>query len=157
MGKAIEENQKEGRFAILGVMLAEQSIPWPKRGEAEKELCEREGWSLQEIPSMRLGQPVMIEAMCRGQLAVNHMMDDEGFAISLSESGWRISYGGRVFARCGDAMQAAEAMMAEPIDWNIIESRGFNDDHRRILKAILEDAEKRGEIMLDRVFPNYDS
>lgn len=92
--------------------------------------------------------------MCRGELAVNLMMDDEGFAISLANTGWRISYSGSVFARCSDAMHAAEAMMAGHPDWAAAQSRGFDDKHRRVLKEIIGAAEKRGEIMLDRVYPD---
>lgn len=142
------------QFATIGLTAADQSIPWPKRGEAEKALCEREGWERRQIPAQRLGQPVTIEAMCCGELAVNLMMDDEGFAISLARTGWRISYGGSVFARCADAMLAAETMMTEHTDWSAVQSQGFDDKHRRVLKVIIEEAEKRGEIMLDRVFPD---
>lgn len=142
------------QVAMFGLKFADPSIEWPKRGDAEKELCERYGWTRRIIPSLRRGQPVTIEAMCSGELAVNVMMDDEGFAISLADSGWRISYNGGVFARCADAMRAAEAMMAECADWTSVQSRGFSDEHRSVLKRIIEAAEKRGEIMLTRVFPD---
>ncbi len=140
-------------YAFIGVTVADPSIAWPKRGEAEKHFCERDGWEFRKIPSVSRGRPIKIDAMCNGVLAVNIMIDDEGFAISLASTGFRISYGGSVFARCDDAMQAAETMMAEHPDWESIQSRGVNDMHRSVLRGIIKAAEKRGEIMLDRVYP----
>jgi len=87
------------------------------------------------------------------ELAVNVMLEGEGFAICLAHSGYRISYGGRVFARCEDAMRAAELMAASSSDWSICEVAPFNADQLDALRNIMRDAERRGEILIDRVFP----
>lgn len=93
-------------------------------------------------------------AMCRDPLAVNVMAEGEGFAICLSATGYRISYGGRVFARCVDAMVAAEAMLCADLDWAAVPKSGLTPRQRSSLKAIFEGAEVRGEILLDRIFPS---
>lgn len=139
----------------IGVSFADPSIPWPQRGSGETSLCEREGWTRQSIPVTIRGDLTTMEAMVNGQLAVNVMIEDVGFAISLAETGWRMSYYGRVFARCADAMVAAEAMMRENQSWHETIERGhYSDEQIRIIKRITDAAEQRGEILLDRVFPS---
>jgi hypothetical protein len=139
---------------VFGLGFADPSIPWPARGSAEKELCERDGWERRTIPTIDRGAPSSVEAMCRGQFAVNRMLGgDEGFAISLSASGYRLSYGGCVFARCADAMVAVEALMAAHEDWTQAEREGLSDAHRSAMRTTIKASERRGEIMLDRVYP----
>ncbi|BCH33156.1 hypothetical protein MesoLjLc_50860 [Mesorhizobium sp. L-8-10] len=142
-------------IAIIGLKFADQSIPWPERGSAETVLCDRPGWERHTIPVVSRGPETSVEAMCRGELAVHLMLGgDEGFAISLANGGWRISYGGSVFARCADAMAAAEAMMEASSDWSACPKVGFSAAQCEALRAIIEKAERRGEIMLDRVYPS---
>ena len=141
--------------AFIRAQFADPTIPWPERGSAEKELCYKEGWERRIIQTTSQGEPTTIEAMCKGSLAVNLMLgEDEGFAISLADSGWRISYNGSVFAKCADAMAAAESMMMQCEDWRSVQFVGFTAQHKVALKTIIEDAEKRGEILLDRVYPS---
>jgi len=142
-------------FAVIRMQKADPTINWPKLGSAETKLCERDGWHRCDIPVLTVDGKTHIESMTRGQLAVHLMLgEDEGFAIALSDTGWRISYGGSVFARCNDAMVAAEAMLENCPDWIEVRRRGFNDHHRQVLKEIITAAEKRGEIMPLRVFPS---
>ncbi len=138
----------------VALFKADHTIKWPDRGSAERSLCSRDGWEMRVIPVIDNGQPSTMETMCRDELAVNLMLGgDEGFAISLAVSGFRISYGGRVFARCADAMVAAEAMMASTTDWTSCEAHGYSKAQIAALKAVMEAAERRGEIMLDKVYP----
>jgi hypothetical protein len=142
------------RVMLIPLRAADPLIQWPARGGAETELCGRDGWERREIPTVDGGRAATMAAMCRGELAVNRMLGgDEGFAISLAASGFRISFGGAVFARSTDAMVAAEAMLAACGDWTSCETADFGDHHRQALRAIIKAAERRGEIMLDRVYP----
>src|SRR5438128_2106644 len=139
---------------VFKMTAADPTIPWPARGSAEKALCDRPGWDRRTIPVIDGGAPSIMEAMCCGELAVNLMLrDDEGFAICIAATGWRISYGGRVFARCADAMVAAEAMMEAAPNWALCQTRPFTDAQALTLKSIMEAAERRGEILLDQVWP----
>ncbi len=141
--------------ALLGLSVADPSIPWPPRGSGETRLVDREGWEFRVIPATIRGKPATLEAMCRGELAVNVMIEGEGFAICVASTGWRISHSGRVFARCVDAMRAAEAMMDGDDEWSAIQSRdNFTPRQLALGKAITGEAERRGEILLDRVFPS---
>ncbi len=140
--------------AVLGLSPADPSIPWAPRGSAETALCERDGWERRQIRTVDCGKPTTMPAMVRESLAVNRMLHgDEGFAICLSATGCRISYGGSVFARCAAAMAAAEAMLSSCSDWDSVQTRGYTDAQRRALQTIIEAAEQRGEILLDKVFP----
>lgn len=141
------------QFTMFGVEFADPTIPWPERGSGGRELTARAGWERQTISTMIRGEPAQIEAMCREPLAVNVMVEGEGFAICLAASGWRISFGGRVFARCDDAMRAAEALMVADQAWSAVPRSDFSQHQIATLKAIVEAAERRGEILLDRVFP----
>lgn len=139
---------------IVMLEVADQTIPWPERGAAEKQLSERPGWDRRQIPTVSRGKAITIEAMCCGDLAVNLMLDgDEGFAISLAATGWRISHGGRVYARCGDAMTVAEQMMAQADGWVEAETGGYTDHHCAVLKRLTDEAERAGRVLLDRVYP----
>jgi hypothetical protein len=141
-------------IALFILSAADASIPWPARGSAEKTLCDRTGWERRTIATQRRGEPIQIEAMCRGELAVNQMLDgDEGFAICLSATGFRLSCNGCVFARCADAMASAEAMMEACSDWGVAQRNGYTDAQCEAFRAIVKAAERRGEIMLDRVYP----
>ncbi len=91
--------------------------------------------------------------MCFGQLAVNVMLEGEGFAICLADTGWRISYGGAVFATCVAAMAAAEAMLSACPVWTNARECGFTEQQREALRLIVSAAEQRGEVLLDRVYP----
>lgn len=140
--------------AMFGLSVADPSIPWPARGSAETQLCERDGWERRTIPVVNAGRRTTMKAMCRGELAVNRMLGgDEGFAISLAHNGYRISYGGRVFARCADAMVAAEALQAACGGWAEIDASGFSQAQINAMCSVIEAAERRGEILLDRVYP----
>ena len=138
---------------ILLFEIPDQTIPWPERGSAEKQLCERAGWERRQIPTVSRGEPIIMEAMCRGELAVNRMLDDEGFAICLSGTGWRISSGGRVYARCADAMAVAEAMMVGCDNWSQGQERGYTASQRAVVLTLTDEAEKNGQILLNRVYP----
>lgn len=141
---------------VIRLGVADPTIPWPERGSAETTLCYREGWELRTIPTVSDGVATTVEAMCFrfGELAVNHMMGgDEGFAICVADTGYRISCDGGVFARCVDAMVAAEAMMAGAANWGSVQARGFTDNQRRVGAAIFDAATRRGEILLDRIYP----
>ena len=140
--------------ALFGLQAADPTIPWPARGSAETALCERPGWERRTIPVLDAGCPSTMEAMCRGELAVNRMLGgDEGFAVCLAASGFRLSCGGRVFARCADAMAAAEAMMQAAAGWCDVPASGYGPVRGEAIRRVMEAAERRGEIMLDRVFP----
>lgn len=141
------------QFAAFGATYADPRIPWPKRGSAERVLSSRAGWSVQTIPTVVKGKPATIEAAVHSVLAVHRMVDGEGFAISLASNGFRISYGGAVFARCGDAMVAAETMLAGSAGWTRVPDVGFTDKQREALRVIIDAATQRGEILLDRVYP----
>lgn len=139
---------------LVRLIIADPSIELPGRGSAETALCDRPGWDRRVIPVLDDGKPSIMEAMRRGELAVNRMLrGDEGFAICLAATGWRISYGGRVFARCSDAMIAAEAMMEAHHNWTACQDYPFTDAQVLALKTIMEAAERRGEILLDQVWP----
>lgn len=140
--------------ATFALEIADPSIPWPERGSAEKELCERAGWARRTIPVVNDGKPIKVESMCRGELAVNLMLGgEEGFAICLSRSGWRISSGGRVFATCAAAMVVADGMLAACSGWDACPTHGYSEYQRDVLIALTDAAELRGEILLDRVYP----
>lgn len=140
---------------MTGLSIADPTIDWPIRGSAETTLCERKGWDRRIIPVKENGNPTTMEAMCKSDLAVNRMLGgDEGFAISISSSGHRISYGGAVFARCGDAMAAAEEMLKKSKTWSNIQTNGFSPQQRHILETIINAAERNGEILLDRIYPS---
>jgi hypothetical protein len=141
-------------IASFGLTEADPSIPWPARGSAEKELSERPGWVRRAIPVVNDGVPSTTDAMVRGELAVNHMLGgDEGFTICLSGTGWRISTGGRVFARSVDAMDVAEKMLAACSGWAACPASGYTDAQRQVLNAAVDAVERRGGILLDRVYP----
>lgn len=146
---------KQEQAATFALTFADPAVPWPPRGSAETALCAREGWERRTIPVRDLGRPSTMEAMCRGELAVNRMLgEDEGFAICLAASGCRLSYGGRVFARCADAMAAAEAMMEAASGWARVEATGcYSVEQGAALARITLAAVARGEILLDKVFP----
>lgn len=140
--------------SVFRLEAADASIPWPERGSAEAALCDREGWERRTIPVMDDGKPTTMEAMCRGELAVSRMLGgEEGFAISLASTGWRISSGGRVFARCEAAMVVAEGMMAACGGWADAQHGDYTDAQRHAVIALTDAAEWRGEILLDRVYP----
>ena len=139
---------------LMGLKVADPTISWPPRGSGGTELVERAGWERRTIPVVRDGKPTTMEAMCRGELAVNVMAEGEGFAICLSSSGYRISHGGRVFAQCVDAMVAAEAMMMFKAPWERVLTHGFSPGQADFLGGIMDAAEQRGQILLDRVFPH---
>lgn len=149
-----EMTMGEHTFFLLPMTPEEEAIPWPSLAGVTRELDERPGWVRRTIPVQIRGKPSTMEAMCRGELAVNAMLgDDLGFAISSSAAGFRLSCGGRVFARCADAMIAAEAMMAAGFRGSY-ERPGFTAVQAAALKTIWEAAERRGEILRDRVFPS---
>lgn len=139
---------------LMGLQVADPSIPWPARGSGGRELIDRKGWERRTIPVMDRGKPSTAEAMCRGELAVNVMLEGEGFAICLATGGFRISYGGRVFARCEDAMVAAEAMMMANESWERIRLHGFSQFQASFLSGIMMAAEQRGQILIDRIYPH---
>lgn len=142
------------QFASVGISAADPSIPWPKRGTGGRELTDRAGWERRTIPVLMAGEAGEIEAMCRGELAANVMAEGEGFAISLASCGLRLSYGGRVFARCDDAMVAAEAMMMCKEPWESVRASGrYTPFQAEFLRGIMEAAERCGQILLDQVFP----
>ena len=149
----------KGHVAFFGLERADPTIPWPERGSAEKELCERDGWERRTIPVMWNGKPSTMEAMCKGELAVNRMLSEEqgeyeeGFAICLASTGWRISAGGRVYVSCSAAMDVAEAMLEACQDWESAQHSPYSDAQRRVVLAFTDAAEQRGEILLDRVYP----
>ena len=140
-------------YVLIGLSIADPTIPWPKPGSADLDISDREGWERRFIPAMADGFRIEIEAMVRGELAVNRMIEDEGFAICLADSGWRISYGGRVFARCQDAMRAAEEMMQWHKRWFTLRRQAFTAEQIQVLRDVMEPAERRGEILMHRVFP----
>jgi hypothetical protein len=125
------------RVVSFGLTFADPDIPWPKRGSGDRCLCARSGWTLQTIPVMRRGKSETMDAMVRGDLAVNVMLEGEGIAICLAASGWRISYNGAVFAKCVDAMIAAETMAMSNDKWNQIPDAGWSEDQRLIMKRIV--------------------
>lgn len=142
-------------IGVFGYEPADDSITWPARGSAERLLSERPGWERRCIRVVDAGRECSMEAMCHGDLAVNLMLgDDEGFAICLSASGFRISSGGRVFARCQDAMRAAEELAETRDDWSDCEFHRYSQEQANVLLQIMSTAERWGEIMLDRVFPS---
>jgi hypothetical protein len=142
------------QVASFGLEIADPTIPWPKRGSAERELTERDGWERRIIPVVNDGVPSTIESMCRGELSVNLMQGGkEGFAISLASTGYRLSCGGRVFVSCAAAMAVAEAMLAATPEWDAVQPLGYNATQRAALIAASNVAERRGEVMLDRVYP----
>ena len=144
----------ENNYVAFGLTFADMSISWPARGRAEKDLKDRDGWEKRTIPTICKGKPSTVEAMCCGDLAVNHMLgEEEGFAISLANSGFRISFGGRVFAKSTDCMMAAESMLEACQDWPRCEVYGYTEKQRNVLRTVMEAAERRGEILLDRVYP----
>jgi hypothetical protein len=141
-------------IASFGLTEADPSIPWQARGSAEKELSERPGWVRRTIPVVNDGAPGTAVAMVRGELAVNHMLGgDEGFTVCLSGTGWRISSGGRVFARSADAMEVAEKMLAACSGWAACQLNDYTDAQRQIVIAAVDTVERRGGILLDRVYP----
>lgn len=140
-------------IASFGLEAADPTIPWPERGSAETVLCERDGWERRTIPIVDDGVETTAEAMVRGELAVNLMLGgEEGFAICLANSGWRISTGGRVYARCADAMEVVEQMLTVS-GWSDAPALGYTDAQRRVLIAATDEVERRGGVMLDRVYP----
>lgn len=145
---------KREHVAVIGLEAADPTIPWPARGSAEKVLCEREGWERRTIPVVNDGVQTTVEAMVRGELAVNLMMGgEEGFAICLASTGWRISSGGRVYATCTAAMCVAEEMMEACAGWEGAQRGGYTAAMRCAVIAATDAAERRGEILLDRVYP----
>lgn len=144
----------EDHVATFGLLLADNNVPWPERGSGGRSLTRRDGWERRTIPVMKRSVPSTMEAMCRGDLAVNVMLEGEGFAICLAASGYRLSYSGRVFAHCDAAMNAAEEMAAgTDRPWVAVQSQGLTARQRELLKTTTDDAEARGDILLDMVFP----
>lgn len=144
-------------IAVFGMSLADQRKPWPKRGTASRDLVEREGWRRETIVVPTKDGNQAIEAMVHlsGTLAVHPMVGgDEGFATSLAVGGLRLSCGGSVFLSCDAAMDTAEKMDAAREDWPLIALHGFNAGQKRTLADLIEAAEWRGEILLDRVWPS---
>ncbi len=74
-------------------------------------------WEAKTISLSTLEGPFSTIAKCRGSLSVHPMVRDEGFAISLTSNGMRISWRGRVFESEGDAIRIADAMLLSGIDW----------------------------------------
>ncbi len=138
--------------------MARDQIPSPSPAEIDTELVDRQGWERRLIPVIAYGHPTTMVAMCRGMLAVNKMLGnhDAGFATSLSATGFRLSIGGRVFARSMDAMIASERLLELRDDWETIEARrSWSAAQRRDFEQVILDAEQRGQILWDRVFPSW--
>ncbi len=91
---------------LIGLKVADPSIAWPI---AEEHLAERTGWALRQITISTRQGDIIAEAMCAGDFSVHRMHNDPGFAIAATSNGLRVSSGGRVFARCKDAMAMASA------------------------------------------------
>lgn len=138
---------------MLRFSFADPNVPRADRGSAEPDLSERAGWERRHIPTRIRGQMSMIEAMCNGELAVNKMVESEGFAISLANTGFRISYDGAVFARSADAMSAAEMLMSRCRDWICCQTARFTDAQRESLREVIKMAERDGAILIDKVYP----
>lgn len=142
------------QIASFGFQIADPTIPWPRRGTGGRVLEDRPCWDRRRIPAQSKSGVGTMGAMCLDQLAVNVMLEGEGFAISTSACGSRLSYGGRVFATCAAAMEAAEAMMAADDAWSQAPTVGLSDRQREALRTTTEAAERAGLILLDRVFPS---
>lgn len=139
-------------IVLLGLSYADPSVPWAERGSAETSLTERPGWDARMIPVIVRGQVSSMKAMCNGELAVNRMIEHEGFAISVAATGFRISYDGGVFARCDEAMIAVEAML-RCSGWIFCQTEGFTPAQGAALRDAIEAAKRRGAILIDPVYP----
>jgi hypothetical protein len=108
------------------------------------------------MPVTEYGRPSSIKAMhLEGSVwAVNPMIRDIGFATSLVKTGFRLSHGGRVFAKCEDAMRFVEELEKSGIDWESVKNRGFYSEALAVFKPLIEQAEQRGQILIDRVYPS---
>lgn len=141
------------QFAILEQTDKPADFPWPDPKTYDSSLREQGGWTLAEISSVRLRKPIKITALVKGELAVNRMIEDVGFTISTSVRGWRLSYGGRVFASAAAAMRVADEMMKACGGWSEIDVRGYTKHQADIFGRLTDEAEAAGEIFLDRVYP----
>jgi hypothetical protein len=142
-------------IASFGLQVADPTITWPQQSESA--LCEPSaGWTKDAVAlSTSKAKPVVVDALCYGELCVHRMVDDEGFTITTKANGLRIFSRGRIFARCQDAMAMAEYMTTLYSGWtehtggvrNVPSNVGaeFTKAH--------DEAERRGEILRDMVFP----
>lgn len=130
-----------------------EGFVWPDPRNYDLTFEAKDGWELATLQTKRLGEPIEVPALVKGQLAINHMLDSHGFTISLRKSGGRLSMGGRVFASSRAAMRVADVMIAEGGDWDEVWETDFTHAQRRLFGRLMDEAEGAGEVFEDLVYP----
>lgn len=141
--------------AVFGIVRRPEGIAWPEA--TTRDLTARSDWERRRIHlSIKEGRFAdrEIDAMCRGEFAVHAMVDDPGFTMTVLPSGFRLYWGGRVFANCDAAMRMAEQAMSLNDDWNgfVTGTKTVHYDVREAMRKLHEEAERRGEILGNLVY-----
>jgi hypothetical protein len=140
--------------AVIGLIAVDPTAPFART--ADPALLPREGWDGPvEINLDTSFGRVAVPAMIKGELAVHNLVRDKGWTITVIQYGQRIHFGGRVFARADDAMAMAERMMSAHARWRDFFDHTAPDIPMQVREAIngeYQAAERRGEILRDRVF-----
>lgn len=130
-----------------------EGFVWPDPSNYDLTFEAKDGWELATLQTKRLGEPIEIPALVKGQLAVNAMLDTHGFTISLRKSGGRLSMGGRVFASSKSAMRVADVMISDGGDWDEAWETDFTNMQRDLFSRLMDEAEDAGEVFEDLVYP----